>query len=234
MVWSVALKDEHMLKHKLGIIVGVPLLISMLTTTVGCNNSSMQTAIMSSANAAIVKSAHGLDMSLSLDSAIYQSSQDISIIIDEKNTLSSTNNMHSTTRLLDELVLPDPQDPTGTDNYPFEVYPFGVAIFQGYYTTGLNLSKVTPLNLIEPVIEHGRIEHFGENFVYNFKPSSDIAVFNYGGTINNSPMKDEINIEGYWTSSGSYSFSNFEPGVYTIVAGDEWGALLVLHFTVSQ
>jgi hypothetical protein len=25
MVWSVALKDEHMLKHKLGIIVGVPL-----------------------------------------------------------------------------------------------------------------------------------------------------------------------------------------------------------------
>ena len=189
---------------------------------------------MGSSNAALVKSAHGLDMSLSLDSAIYQSSQDISIIIDEKNTLSSTNNMHSTTRLLDELVLPDPQDPTGTDNYPFEVYPFGVAIFQGYYTTGLNLSKVTPLNLIEPVIEHGRIEHFGENFVYNFKPSSDIAVFNYGGTINNSPMKDEINIEGYRTNAGSYSFSNFKPGIYTVVAGDEWGAMVILHFTVSQ
>jgi len=122
------------MRHQIGIIVGVALLISFSTATTGCNNSSMQTTILGSANAAMVKSAHGLDMSLSLDSAIYQSGQGISIIIDEKNTLRSTNNMHSSTRLLDELVLPDPQDPTGTDNYPFEVYPFGVAIFQGYYT----------------------------------------------------------------------------------------------------
>ena len=222
------------MKHQIGIIVGVALLISMLTTIAGCINSSTQTAIMGSANAALVKSAYGLDMSLSLDSAIYQSGQDISIIIDEKNTLSSTNNIHSSTRLLDELVLPDPQDPTGTDNYPFEGYPFGVAIFQGYYTTGLNLSKATPLNLIEPVIEHGRIEHFGENFVYNFKPLSDIVVFSYGDTMNNSPMRDEINIKGYWANSGGYSFSNFDPGVYTIVAGDEWGAIVILHFTVSN
>jgi len=60
------------------------------------------------------------------------------------------------------------------------------------------------------------------------------AIMGSGGTINNSPMKDEINIEGYWTNSGIYSFSNFKPGVYTVVAGDEWGALVVLHFTVSQ
>jgi hypothetical protein len=72
------------MKHQIGIIVGVTLLISILTTTAGCNNYSKQTTIMGSTNAALVKSAHGLDMSLSLDSAIYQSSQDISIIIDEK------------------------------------------------------------------------------------------------------------------------------------------------------
>jgi hypothetical protein len=151
--------------------------IACLIALTGCaanTSRNSQTPLIGSDNAAVIQSAHGLDMSLSLDSAIYQSGQDISIIIDEINTLSSTNNIHSSTRLLDELVLPDPQDPTGTDNYPFEVYPFGVAIFQGYYTTGLNLSKATPLNLIKPVIEHGRIEHFGEKFVYNFKPSSDI------------------------------------------------------------
>lgn len=211
--------------------------IACLIALTGCaanTSRNSQTPLIGSDNAAVIQSAHGLDMSLSLDSAIYQSGQDISIIIDEINTLSSTNNIHSSTRLLDELVLPDPQDPTGTDNYPFEVYPFGVAIFQGYYTTGLNLSKATPLNLIKPVIEHGRIEHFGEKFVYNFKPSSDIVVFSYGDTINNSPMRDEINIEGYWTNSGSNSFSNFNPGVYTVVAGDEWGAMVILHFTVSQ
>ena len=27
---------------------------------------------------------------------------------------------------------------------------------------------------------------------------------------------------------------NFNPGVYTVVAGDEWGALVVAHFTISQ
>jgi hypothetical protein len=26
----------------------------------------------------------------------------------------------------------------------------------------------------------------------------------------------------------------FEPGVYTVVGGDEWGNMVVLHFTVSQ
>ena len=41
-------------------------------------------------------------------------------------------------------------------------------------------------------------------------------------------MRDEINIEGYWTNSGSNSFSNFNPGVYTVVAGDEWEAMETL------
>jgi hypothetical protein len=27
---------------------------------------------------------------------------------------------------------------------------------------------------------------------------------------------------------------NFVTGVYTVVAGDEWGALVVLHFTVTN
>jgi hypothetical protein len=40
---------------------------------------------------------------------------------------------------------------------------------------------------------------------------------------------------GYWASNEvGAAFTNFGPGVYTVVAGDEWGALVVLHFTVSQ
>ena len=36
---------------------------------------------------------------------------------------------------------------------------------------------------------------------------------------------------GYWNGS---TITDFEQGVYTVVAGDEWGALVVLHFTVSK
>jgi hypothetical protein len=40
---------------------------------------------------------------------------------------------------------------------------------------------------------------------------------------------------GYWTGADPDAVQhNFEPGVYTIVAGDEWGALVILHFTVAQ
>jgi hypothetical protein len=40
---------------------------------------------------------------------------------------------------------------------------------------------------------------------------------------------------GYWASNNvGATFTNFEPGVYTVIAGDEWGALVVVHFTVSQ
>jgi hypothetical protein len=26
----------------------------------------------------------------------------------------------------------------------------------------------------------------------------------------------------------------FDPGIYTVVGGDEWGALVILHFTVTN
>jgi len=36
---------------------------------------------------------------------------------------------------------------------------------------------------------------------------------------------------GYWTDSSE--FKTFEPGVYTVAAADEWGALAIVHFTVT-
>jgi hypothetical protein len=40
---------------------------------------------------------------------------------------------------------------------------------------------------------------------------------------------------GYWGTSllGSSSFQTFSPGIYTVVAGDEWSGIVFAYFTVS-
>jgi hypothetical protein len=61
--------------------------------------------------------------------------------------------------------------------------------------------------------------------------SESTAVFN------NMEMNTEFEPgpRGYWASNNiGAAFTLFEPGVYTVVAGDEWGALVFVHFTVSQ
>jgi len=76
---------------------------------------------------------------------------------------------------------------------------------------------------------------------YVFQPLSDnAALFQMSEStpvINNMEMDTEFEPAptGYWASNevGS-TFTNFEPGVYTVVAGDEWGNLVILHFTVAS
>jgi hypothetical protein len=34
--------------------------------------------------------------------------------------------------------------------------------------------------------------------------------------------------------TSSAALTNFVPCVYTVVAGDEWGAVVVVHFTVAN
>jgi hypothetical protein len=84
---------------------------------------------------------------------------------------------------------------------------------------------------------HGCILRIGHNFAYDFKPLSDIEILDYGTNnqdLNNIVLKDEIGLKGYWTNDSVSQFNNFDPGVYTVIAGDEWGALVVLNFTVSN
>jgi hypothetical protein len=68
--------------------------------------------------------------------------------------------------------------------------------------------------------------------------SDNIISISNDNTYSYNQLKYELVANGYWTkdSTDDYnsSFSNFNPGVYTVVAGDEWGALVVVHFTVSQ
>jgi hypothetical protein len=70
---------------------------------------------------------------------------------------------------------------------------------------------------------------------YDFQPWSDVATIH---TSNSEPysinMIATVTSAGFWTGSRpNATFNNFTPGIYTVVGGDEWGALVTLHFTIS-
>ena len=172
----------------------------------------------------------GLKLSLSLSPTTLKPGQELSIVIDEQNTASVAVNVSSSTNW----------QVSGTNGYvsslgPCEtIYPFGVAIFQGNYSSA-NVSTATPLMLYDPTVT---VIFCGLELIissYGFQPSSDIAAMFYDTeqrSYSTAEMKAEFNITGYWTDAGT--LTNFTPGIYTVVAGDEWDASKVLHFVVSN
>ena len=48
-------------------------------------------------------------------------------------------------------------------------------------------------------------------------------------------MSFNLKVRNYWRGDHPNAvLHNFEPGVYTVVAGDEWGTLVILHFTIAE
>jgi hypothetical protein len=197
-----------------------------VTTTSNTTQTSLSTTTdISGLNSASTESVNGLRLSLSTDRTTYQPVQSVSIIVDEKNLLSTTNIIPATDNLPPEFISGFPNDPS---------FPLGLAVLRGNYT-GSNYSTVTPLIIFNP----GEV-YTGTTIAaptsYSFSPLIDVAVLN-GGDYNSSDairLHIEISVSGYWPNNESASSNNFEPGVYTIIAGDEWGTLVVLYFTVTN
>ena len=210
------------------IISAVFLIVS--TGCAGLTHSPTNTTSLTTTgiNAASTNSVGGLSLSLSLDETTYQPGQNVTITLDEINTLSKTNNVNSA----DNWPFTGLSDgPCGTLNYSF-----GVAIYQGYHTTG-DLSSLTPLNLYDPAARYPCPMMLSQISTYQFQPSGDTAaVFQLGGAspVLTEKMTSAIQPAGYWTGSPTAVLTDFTPGIYTVAAGDEWGAIVILHFTVAQ
>jgi len=175
-------------------------------------------------------SINGLSLSLVIDATIYRPGEEVTITIDEKNTLSTQNNVPTAEKWsISGLSV----NPCGTD-----AFPLGIAIFQGNYTVK-NISSATPLNIYNP-IETWICSPRPAIKEYDFLPSNDSVAQIIDGEPNSQTfaMKQSVSASSYWTVTNQnltqYELHDFEPGVYTVVAGDEWGAIVVLHFTVSQ
>jgi len=198
---------------------------AMTTTSNPTQTSLPTTTDISGFNSTSTETVNGLSLSLSTDRTTYQPGQVIAITVDEKNLLSTTNDIPATDNLPSEFRSGFPNDPS---------FPLGLAVLRGNYTMS-SYSIVTPLIIFNPSeVYIGTTT--AEPTSYSFQPFIDVAILN-GGDFNSSDairLHIEISINGYWPNNESASSNNFEPGIYTIVAGDEWGALVVLHFTVTN
>ena len=193
-------------------------------------NTITATTPFNNGNSASSKSINGLSLSLSLDSKTYQSGQQVGIYIDETNTLSKTNTINSSAKWLINGLGVGPCGPLN--------YPFGIAVFQGNYSAA-DISSATPLQIYEPGIYHCP-DILADISSYIFQPLSDIAaVFQMSESTAGFTAGMNAEFEpaptGYWASNDvGAAFTKFDPGVYTVVAGDEWGALAIVHFTVTN
>jgi hypothetical protein len=173
-------------------------------------------------------STNGLNLSLSVNATPNVQHQ-ISITLDETNTLSEINNVPVSDNWLYKGLGVAPCNFTS---------PYGIAVFSGDYNSS-NLSTGTPLTLYDPHVARLCPTNYPV-ISYSFQPSLDWAhvIENPDNPINSAQqMQYELTINGYWPDdnfSSNSQLTNFAPGVYTVVGGDEWGNLIVLHFTVAN
>jgi len=199
----------------------------LLSSSSESNEPATYTSITLDQYSSTVISSYGLSLTLSLNSTTYHPGEQISITINEKNTLARENNIHVANRWpVQGLSV----GPCGTLNYPF-----GISILKGYYDIK-SVAAITPLQLFDPNAVYHCPMILAGIVSYDFQPGSDVAAIytSYDSEPWSINMTAKVTSAGFWIGSRpKATFSNFTPGIYTVVGGDEWGALVILHFTIS-
>ena len=164
----------------------------------------------------------GLVLNLSINASSIAQGHSVEVHMSETNSLSNMNNV------------------TAAQNWgtTFSLgrcsanYPFGIALFKGHYTLQ-NFTQGERVSLQSPVQNYLCVRPPFSTGYYHFLPKSDTAVVqvDMGNQTVTLPMGTSISIAGYWTAEGS--FTPLQHGTFTLVAGDEWGALALLHFSVN-
>lgn len=166
-----------------------------------------------------------LRLSLTLNSTEFQPGEYVTMNASLTNMLSTLNNVTFAYQWPVKGLV---------SGVPCLQYPLGVAVLRGYYTAQ-NISAGTTLDMFKPGPPTTCPVTYLQYLV--FQPeSSNVQV--------NSNMKLQMNvtitISGYWTGfwnpppgSPPATFHEFEAGTYTVVTGDEWGNLVLLHFSVA-
>jgi hypothetical protein len=243
--WSSPWNDREEIVLKIKFIMSIFLvsgIIGLIAGLSGCSGSTPSTSISSSTSSTAsttipptspvsnqssvtVASQSNLSLTLTLSATNLQYGDLLSISIEGKNTLTKENQIAAA----DAWPLPSLSlGPCGTLNYPF-----GIAILPGNYDSG-TLAQGTPLKLNDPNAVYNCPIIFAGITAYNFKASSNIADIEVGAsTVSTEQMILPLTAAGFWTGTTQTIFHNFTPGIYTVVAGDEWGAEAVLHFNVA-
>jgi hypothetical protein len=172
-------------------------------------------------NGEVVGTNSDLNLGLFLNSIVIGAGNGVSVQIDEKNP---TDRAILVSTANDWAVPGLTLGQCGTLNDPF-----GVGIIPGYYTSE-NVSAASTLALYSPGTS-GCPGILSGVTGYSFEGLSNLAGINEGQ--DSTPvlyqhMDVNVTASGYWTST----FHLFSPGYYTVVGGDEWGTIIILHFLV--
>jgi hypothetical protein len=176
----------------------------------------------------------GISFSLSVNSTTLRNGNAISVTLIIRNILSKTNNLSSdynwSSPVLLDFGASTLQCPSW-DNF---------VILNGYYSASSLFSAGKPL-FLWPVTHSCPAFNLRQ---LEIRPSSTNATV-YAEMAGNSSVYEsdlayESTLRGFYTSqepcacsnTTSPSLTNFPDGAYTIVAGDEWGQMLILHFSV--
>lgn len=184
--------------------------------TVEASNSSLGLELLASVNATDIPSEDSINVSMWM-----------------MNTRSSANNLSAAN---DWPVHGLSSWPCGVSDW----YPAGLAVYRGYYEVG-NVSDGRPLNLWSSLMECPA-EPIPSVTSYSFLPRDDIA--NYSGTSSGSggnPTRVESSVpidfaQTLYAANGTEFYSSLGsslPSAYTLVAGDEWGQIVLMHFRVT-
>lgn len=189
----------------------------------------------------------GLELSLSVDSTRLRPNGTVTVNVSEVNALPMANNITSLTHWsIDGL-----QWGCGYRYY----FPNGIAVFSGYYSLN-NITAGRALNIWPPIPCSAEFLFNGTNNIvgilqkvtsYSYLPESSYASYaayykpETGpitlGTFLPVHMFNEVTITAtnftYPTSPFVVALGSDAPGVYTLVAGDEWGDLVLLHLSVA-
>lgn len=114
--------------------------------------------------------------------------------------------------------------------------PHGIELFKGYYTLN-NVTFAHPFTTFWGSIPCpvGTIWTGGNVTAYAFQPNSDTASY-FVGQKQYAPagMSFGINVFAGKVDLAPISQISSSPGTYTLVSGDEWGKLVLLHFSVNS
>ena len=193
------------------------LLVSVLMA--GCTQTTTTTTMTTLTTT--VQSGNGLQLQVSVNAATLTPGEPLQINVGEYNTLSTNNNITAATNWgVNGLAI------GACPN--INVLPFGVAVFRGHYDAR-NISQGTPLVLFEavPCVQLIRLITG-----YDFLPDSSNAAIMPGGDLASpTPMSTTETVNG--TYSNGIQLTPLTSGIYTVVAGDEWGTIEFLYINVE-
>jgi hypothetical protein len=184
-------------------------------------------------------SSTGLELELSTNSTTFGEGQTIALNITEFNLLSTYNNLTASTDWPSQTVS------IAVCDY---IYPLRIGVFQGNYgPENISSAPSDGITFNDPNVIYA-CPAIPATPYYSFQPMSDIASSCIGtqGPSCYTPMSYSVDFNGTWVGNASgYGNNNssgytqslavlqdLSPGSYTVVGGDEWGGIVLLHFSV--